>query len=117
MVADITLKLIRDVISGIKVGKAGLAYAVDSEGNLIIHPDPTLLLNRTNLVRLPQVKAALGAAGGGTQEITVGRDPSGGKVLTATQSIPSLGWHVFVEQPLGEAFAPLYSSIFGQSSC
>ena len=113
VVADITLKLIRDVVSGIKVGKAGLAYAVDSEGNLIIHPDPTLLLNRTNLVRLPQVKAALGAAGGGkSEEITVGRDPSGGKVLTATQSIPSLGWHVFVEQPLGEAFAPLYSSIF-----
>ena len=40
VVADITLKLIRDVISGIKVGKAGLAYAVDSEGNLIIHPRP-----------------------------------------------------------------------------
>ena len=113
VVADITLKLIRDVISGIKVGKAGLAYAVDSEGNLIIHPDPTLLLNRTNLASLPQVKAALGAAGGGkSKEIPVGRDPSGGKVLTATQSIPSLGWHVFVEQPLGEAFAPLYSSIF-----
>jgi signal transduction histidine kinase len=113
VVADLTLKLIRDVISGIKVGKAGLAYAVDSEGNLIIHPDPTLLLRRTNLASLPQVNAALRAAGGTmAKQITVGRDPSGGKVLTATQSIPSLGWHVFVEQPLGEAFAPLYSSIF-----
>jgi signal transduction histidine kinase len=113
VVADITLKLIRDVISGIKVGKAGLAYAVDSEGDLIIHPDPTLLLQGTNLAYLPQVKAALGATGGGMSgEITVGRDPSGGKVLTATRSIPSLGWHVFVEQPLGEAFAPRYSSIF-----
>src|SRR2546422_5303396 len=64
VVADLTLKLIRDVISGIKVGKAGLAYAVDSQGNLIIHPDPTLLLKRTNLASLPQVRAALGAAGG-----------------------------------------------------
>jgi two-component system, NtrC family, sensor kinase len=113
VVADLTLKLIRDVISGIKVGKAGLAYAVDSEGNLIIHPDTALILKRTNLASLPQVKAALRAAGGsGPNEITVGRDPNGGKVLTATQSIPSLGWHVFVEQPLGEAFAPLYSAIF-----
>jgi len=113
VVADLTLKLIRDVISKSKVGKAGLAYAVDSQGNLIIHPDPTLTLKRTNLAFLPQVKAALRAGGGsGPKEITVGRDPSGGKVLTATQSIPSLGWHVFVEQPLGEAFAPLYSSIF-----
>lgn len=113
VVADLTLKLIRDVISEIKVGEAGLAYAVDSEGNLIIHPDLALLLKQTNVASLPQVEAALRAAGGsGPKEITVGRDPSGGKVLTATQSIPSLGWHVFVEQPLGEAFAPLYASIF-----
>ena len=115
VVADLTLKLVRDVISDIKVGKAGLAYAVDSEGNLIIHPDPTFILNRTNLASLPQVKAALSSGvgtGSGPREVTVGRDPSGGKVLTATQSIPTLGWHVFVEQPLGEAFAPLYSSIF-----
>jgi two-component system, NtrC family, sensor kinase len=113
VVADLTLKLIRDVISQAKVGEAGLAYAVDSEGNLIIHPDLALLLKQTNVASLPQVETALRAAGGsGPKEITVGRDPSGGKVLTATQSIPSLGWHVFVEQPLGEAFAPLYSSIF-----
>ena len=33
-------------------------------------------------------------------------------MLTATHRIPSLGWHVFVEQPLGEVFAPLYAAIF-----
>src|SRR5439155_12495819 len=45
-------------------------------------------------------------------EITVGPDPfSSGRVLTATASIPTLGWHVFVQQPIGKAFAPLYSSI------
>ncbi len=115
VVVDLTLKLIRDVISGIRVGNAGHAYAVDSNGDLIIHPDITLILKRTNLGFLPQVKAALAVGagpGGRSKEITVGRDPSGGQVLTATQPIPSLGWHVFVEQPLGEAFAPLYSSIF-----
>jgi two-component system, NtrC family, sensor kinase len=114
VVADLTLKLIRDVISGIKVGKAGLAYAVDGQGDLIIHPDVTLLLARTSFADLPQVAAVLpvGSGGAPSREITVGRDPAGGKVLTATQAIPTLGWHVFVEQPLGEAFAPLYSAIF-----
>jgi signal transduction histidine kinase len=114
VVVDLTLKLIRDVISGITVGKAGLAYAVDGQGDLIIHPDVTLLLARTSFADLPQVAAALSAssAGAAPREITVGRDPDGGKVLTATQAIPTLGWHVFVEQPLGEAFAPLYSAIF-----
>jgi signal transduction histidine kinase len=115
VVADLTLKLIRDVISEIKVGKAGYAYAVDSNGDLIIHPDLSLILKRTNLSSLPQVNAALNSGTGQGQspkEITEGRDPSGAKVLTATQSILPLGWHVFVEQPLGEAFAPLYAAIF-----
>src|SRR5204863_342927 len=31
-------------------------------------------------------------------------------VLTAFATIAPLGWSVFVEQPLGEAFAPLYAS-------
>ena len=115
VVADLTLKLIRDSISEIKVGDAGHAYAVDTEGNLIVHPDVQLILARTNLSSLPQVEAALSSGagrGGRSKEITVGRDSSGGSVLTATQPIPSLGWHVFVEQPLGEAFAPLYSAIW-----
>jgi two-component system NtrC family sensor kinase len=115
VVADLTLKLIRNLIAGIKVGTAGHAYAVDSKGDLILHPDITLILKQTNLADLPQVKAALGSGagqGGDLREITVGRDPSGGSVLTATWPIPSLGWHVFVEQPLGEAFAPLYSAIW-----
>jgi signal transduction histidine kinase len=114
VVADLTLKEIKSVIIGITVGKAGFAYAVDSNGDLILHPDVSLVLKRTNLASLPQVKVALSTGsrqGSASKEITVGKDPSGGSVLTATRAIPSLGWHVFVEQPLGEAFAPLYSSI------
>jgi signal transduction histidine kinase len=111
--ADVGLKFARDAISGIKVGDAGHAYVVDSNGNLIIHPDITLILARKNLSSLPQVRAALDSTGSGKNtEVMVGLDPSGGKVLTATHPIPSLGWHVFVEQPLGEVFAPLYAAIF-----
>ena len=35
----------------------------------------------------------------------------GGRVLAAHAAIAPLGWLVFVEQPLGEAFAPLQASI------
>ena len=35
----------------------------------------------------------------------------GGRFLTASAPIVTLGWFVFVEQPLGEAFAPLQASI------
>ena len=43
---------------------------------------------------------------------TIGRDEDGTKVLSAYQTIDSLGWHVFVEEPLSEAFAPLESAIW-----
>ena len=38
---------------------------------------------------------------------TIGRDQDGTKVLSAYQTIEPLGWRVFVEEPLSEAFAPL----------
>ena len=42
----------------------------------------------------------------------VGRDQDGTKVLSAFQTIDPLGWRVFVEEPLSEAFAPLKSAIW-----
>ena len=41
-----------------------------------------------------------------------GHDLDGTKVLSAFQPIESLGWRVFVEEPLSEAFAPLEAAIW-----
>ena len=41
----------------------------------------------------------------------IARDLTGRQVLTAREPIRQLGWWVFVEQPLDEAFAPLYASL------
>jgi signal transduction histidine kinase len=106
-VAEVNLKFIWDVVSQIRVGKAGLAYAVDGGGNLIAHPDISLVLQKTSLADLAQVKAALAPGGG---EVTIARDVRGRDVLTAHSVIAPLGWVVIVEQPLGEAFAPLRAS-------
>ncbi len=114
-VADVNLKFIWDVISQIKVGRVGHAYVVDSRGNLIAHPDISLVLQKTNLSSLPQVRDALTAPsrpGKDREEGTIARDLSGRQILTAHAAIAPLGWLVFVEQPLGEVFAPLYASIF-----
>src|SRR5260370_40580361 len=63
-VAEVNLKFIWDVVSQIKVGKAGHAFVVDGQGALIAHPDISLGLQETTLAALPQVKAApAGAAG------------------------------------------------------
>ena len=112
--AEVNLKFIWDVVSQIKVGKAGQAFVVDGQGALIAHPDISLVLQKTDLSRLEHVKAALTPSPGpglGSNPIAVARNLKDQRVLTAHVTIPSLRWTVFVEQPLEEAFAPLEASV------
>jgi signal transduction histidine kinase len=108
--AEVNLKFIWDVISRIQIGKKGLAYVVDSRGRLIAHPDISLVLQKRDLSHLPQVQAAL-QGDGDDRAVSIAPGPQGSEVLTAHAPIASLGWHVFVEQPLSEAFAPLYAAL------
>jgi signal transduction histidine kinase len=113
VVAEIDLRSIRQVIERARVGSAGYAYAVDSRGELVTHPNINLVLRHTSFASLPQVRAALGESGKAPADAaTTGRDQDGTKVLSAFQIIEPLGWRVFVEQPLSEAFAPLKSAIW-----
>ena len=114
-VAEVNLKFFWGVISQIQIGRAGYAYVVDSGGILIAHPDIGLVLQKTALGALPQVRAALAPSprpsGRGGFEAEIGADLGGREVLTAHAAISPVGWHVFVEQPVREAFAPLYAAI------
>jgi GAF domain-containing protein/HAMP domain-containing protein len=125
-VAEVNLKLIWDVITGLKIGQSGYAYVVDRDGRLIAHPDISLVLRNTDLSQLPQVAAARAetpslpspASGGGLgwgrptdQAGMVAKGIDSKPVLTAHAAISPLGWTVFVELPLSEALAPLYGSM------
>jgi GAF domain-containing protein/HAMP domain-containing protein/anti-sigma regulatory factor (Ser/Thr protein kinase) len=114
-VAEVNLKFIWDVVSRIRVGKAGSAYVVDGRGLLIAHPDIGLVLRKTDLSRLPYVAAARrkldARQAGQVDEAAVALDRSGQEILTASAPIESLGWLVFVDLPLGEAYQPLYASL------
>ena len=111
-VAEVNLKAVWDVVSRIRIGQAGYAYVVDSLGLLVAHPDISLVLQKRDLSALPQVRAAR-ATGTGTEDGAgmVAPGLQGGQYLTASAPIATLGWLVVVEQPLGEAFAPLRASI------
>jgi two-component system, NtrC family, sensor kinase len=112
VLALISLGTVRDVIARTRVGSAGYGYAVDARGRLVAHPDQNLLFRRTSFSSLPQVRAALeGVAQPEETSATIGRDPEGRKVLSAFQTVDLLGWRVFVEEPLSEAYQPLYSAI------
>jgi signal transduction histidine kinase len=108
-IAQVNLKLIWDVVSKIKVGAHGRAYVVDSDGRLIAHPDISLVLRNTDMSRLAQVRSA--RAGSATEAVQEADDIGGHRVLTAYAPVNPLGWFVFVEIPIEEAYAPLYRSI------
>jgi signal transduction histidine kinase len=113
VIAAIDLRFVGEVIDRVRIGTAGYAYAVDRRGELITHQDIDLVLRDEPFASLPQVRAALGASASDASDgAMIGRDPDGTEVLSASQPVDSLGWHVFVEEPLSEAFAPLKAAIW-----
>jgi len=113
VVAEVNLKFIWDVVSQFRVGKAGYAYVVDEHGQLVAHPDISLVLKKTDLSGLPQVQATRRAGGPGRQdEALIVEDQQRRPVLAAHAAIAPLGWSVVVEQPLVEVLEPVRASIF-----
>jgi signal transduction histidine kinase len=111
-VAEVNLKLIWDVVSQIKVGARGQAYVIDGQGRLIAHPDISLVLRNTDLSQLAQVQAARAhLAGKQGEQVQEADDVRTRRVLTAYAPVAPLGWIMFVELPVGEAYAPLYATL------
>lgn len=110
IVAEVNLRFIWDLVAGIRVGNTGKAYVVDRTGVLIAHPDLWRALQRSDLSGHADVRAALDGVGPSSGGL-VKEDLSGQRVLSTYATVPSLGWLVFVELPLSEAYAPIYASI------
>src|SRR5246500_2465155 len=110
-IAEVNLKLIWDVVSQIKVGERGHAYVVGAAGRLIAHPDISLVLRNTDMSKLVQVQAAQAGAGNNPDSLQGTKNIQGQEVLTASAPIAPLGWTMFVELPVEEAYASLYAAL------
>ncbi|MDD5284227.1 MAG: diguanylate cyclase [Desulfuromonadaceae bacterium] len=110
-VAEVYLEFLLDGIIQIKVGNSGHAYAVDTTGLLIAHPDIGQVFKKTSMAALPQVRAALKEPTDNNLAHVQALSLDGKPVLSAFGTIPQLGWFVFVEEPLAEAYRPLYSQV------
>jgi class 3 adenylate cyclase len=109
-IADINLKLIRDVIAAIKIGDTGCAFVIDDSGRLIAHPDISLVLRgdagSTVFSRLKSVIAA----SNGSAVVTTGDE--GKTVVAASVRAANVGWTVIAQQAVSEAFVSIRSTLW-----
>ncbi|MGQ0752165.1 MAG: cache domain-containing protein, partial [Betaproteobacteria bacterium] len=101
--ADFNLKFVWDSVSEIEFGRTGYAYVVDGSGRLIAHPDLKLVLQNSDFSQLSQTRATHGAVRA--------RNHSGTEIIAASARMTASGWMVVVEQPIAEAYAPVYASL------
>jgi len=114
--AEIDLKYVGQVISNLRVGKAGYVYLVTRDGQLIAHPDLSMVLQKRELGETEQLKAvSFSSYSDNAPNALMARNLQGKKVFTSFAPISSLGWFVFAEQPVEEIYAPLYASVFRTS--
>ena len=110
--AEVNLKYIGDVVSSITIGKAGYAYAVSRSGELIAHPDISLVLQRRNVRELAVVKAAFeGCPGRAAAHAVIAPNINGKEVLSSFALIRDFDWAVIVDRPVEEAYEALYASM------
>ncbi len=105
--AEINLKFIWDVVSTVTVGERGQVYVVDRRGRLIAHPDLNLVLRNTDLSGIAYIQAARAGGSTGPPDEAFHQDISGRTVLTAHWRVESLGWLVFFDLPVSDAFDAL----------
>ena len=112
LIAEVNLKLIWDVISAIKVGKTGFAFVLDRPGRLIAHPDISLVLRGAEEATskpFRTIRDAIGPAGAG---FATSRDVHGHEVAAVAAPVAGPDWTVVVEQPLAEAYGPIYAALW-----
>lgn len=106
LAAEANLKFLWEIIGNIHFGVAGYAYLVDSFGNLIAHKDPSLVLRRTNLSHIQEVREFLqNPAASDPTPGDEGHGLIGSPVLSTYAPLRGLGWAIILEEPLDMALA------------
>jgi len=111
LLSEVNLKFMWDLVGGLKVGEAGLAYVVDRHGNLLALSDISRVLRGENVGNLELVAefmsgpAVASETGTGTFQ--------GIKATNMVGAYVTLGepdWAVFTEMPISEGMRPLIQS-------
>ena len=98
-VAEVSLKLVQDLVANMEVGEHGVAYVIDSQNRVIAHRNAGLVdSDFSGLAQVQAARALSDAASAGFVQ-----DINGRAVLGASVAIARLGWLVLAELPIEEA--------------
>jgi len=112
--AEINLNRISDLVYNLKLGVSGSAYIVTRSGDLVAHPEIRLVLERRSLASQEQVRMAFANASS-IMQATTAKNIRDRRVFASSAVISHLDWAVITEQPLEEAYRPLYASVLRTS--
>jgi two-component system NtrC family sensor kinase len=97
-------------INGIRIGKTGFAFLIDSQGRTIFHPELERAKNFEKVTKLPIVRQALAQFGNPVVEHLSSegfRDENGSGVVGAYAWAESLHWGVIMQQSKAEAYSSM----------
>jgi len=107
LLARISLDGLSDLLTEAPGASAGGAYVVDNKGVLIAHPDRRRVLAREKRESEPVVREFVTEGGRFVDGGRVIGNFEGKQTLVAATKVPSLGWLVVVQKPLGDSLIPL----------
>ncbi len=101
--ARLRMRMLWDVVAGIRFGETGGAYVIDRGGQVLAHPDSQVVLVNTSIEERPELAALLAAPdnawNGAYQNF------EGDLVVGATVRVPNTDWIVIAEQAQSESYA------------
>ena len=99
--ADVSLVSLTRIVMNMKVGEEGFAFITDKDGSVIAHKDYKIVKSQENYSNFDFVKKALS----GEKDFTTYKDAEGKEQFVAFGRYNRLGWGIFVQQPVAEAFS------------
>ncbi len=106
LAAEVNLKFMWELVGGLRIGRGGLAYVVDKDGDLIAFKDIGRVLKGENLIRLEEVgEFVRGDRLTHRSSADIVEGIQGGQVVANHAHLGKPDWAVVVELPITEAYA------------
>jgi methyl-accepting chemotaxis protein len=112
LLAEVNLKFMWDLVSGIKIGNHGYAYVVNRHGKLIASDDISRVLKAENLSSLVEVNEFVtGDTATHKDSAEIAKGFKGGLVVANHAHLGTPDWAVMVELPVSEAYKTITTSL------